>query len=133
MNRPIGDQAQGLVLPKPPDWMRSAACLRRWHDLEWIDPDPEQAEQCRAICLTCPVRQTCLRHALTAAEPWGIWGGLDPDQRAELARLAGYPVPTALPMHGFRARYAKHGCRCSACRHAHTVYEYQRRHKPAAA
>lgn len=133
MTRPTSDRMPALVLPKPPPWTRLAACRSRWLDLDWIDPDPDQAEQCRAICVVCPVRQGCLRHALATAEPWGIWGGLGPDERAELARLAGYPIPNAMPMHGFRARYAKHGCRCPACRHAHAVYEHQRRHKRAAA
>jgi len=49
-----------------------------------------------------------------------------------LALLVGLPVPAVLPMHGFRARYAKHGCRCSACRHAHAVYEHERRRKASA-
>jgi hypothetical protein len=45
----------------------------------------------------------------------------------------GLPAPAVLPMHGFRARYAKHGCRCRACRHANTVYISDRRHNKACA
>jgi hypothetical protein len=119
-------------LPRPPNWTRHAACLGRWAELDWIDPAPDEAKHCRSICADCPVRRTCLTYALTHAEPWGIWGGLDPCERAALAHLIGLPVPAALPAHGFRARYAKHGCRCPACRHAHAVYENQRRHKASA-
>jgi hypothetical protein len=119
-------------LSVPPDWSRWAACIDRY-DLEWIDPDPEQARRCCAICLGCPVRQQCLTAALTAAEPWGIWGGLDPSQRSDLARAAGLPAPAVLPMHGFRARYVKHGCRCAACRYANTNYIRELRRKASAA
>jgi hypothetical protein len=84
--------------------------------------------QCRAVCMNCPVRLICLNYALARAEPWGVWGGLDPGERAALADLTGLPAPTVLPAHGFRARYAKHGCRCRACRYAHAVYEHRRRH-----
>lgn len=121
------------ALPRPPEWTRAAACRARWGDLDWVDPTPDEAERCSAVCAGCPVRMACLTHAIRIGEPWGIWGGLDPDQRAVLARLVGLPVPAVLPMHGFRARYAKHGCRCSACRHAHAVYEHERRRKASAA
>jgi hypothetical protein len=63
----------------------------------------------------------------------GVWGGLDPNQRADVARETGLPVPTVLPMRGFRARYAKHGCRCRACRYANTTYISERRRKASAA
>jgi hypothetical protein len=112
-------------------WSRHAACRARL-DLEWIDPSPAQAEQCRMVCDGCPVRQPCRMFALRNGEPWGIWGGLDPDERAAVARTDGYPTPQALPAHGTNSRYAKHGCRCSACRYAHTTYEQTRRarHQP---
>jgi hypothetical protein len=107
-------------------WSRHAACRARL-DLEWIDPSPAQANQCRMVCDGCPVRQPCRMFALRNGEPWGIWGGLDPDERAAVARTDGYPTPQALPAHGTNSRYAKHGCRCPACRHAHTTYEHARR------
>ncbi|HEX3783291.1 MAG TPA: WhiB family transcriptional regulator [Pseudonocardiaceae bacterium] len=119
-------------LPTPPAWTRHAAC-RDWADLDWIDPTPQQARHCRVICVDCPVRRECLGAALIAAEPWGIWGGLDPDERADLARDSGLPVPNALPSHGVQARYIRHGCRCDACRYAHAIYESQRRHDKATA
>lgn len=128
--RPGADSTPPLSVP--PDWSRQAACIDRY-DLEWIDPDPEQARRCCAICLGCPVRQQCLAAALATAEPWGIWGGLDPDQRSEIAREAGLPVPAVVPMHGFRARYVKHGCRCPACRYANTTYIRELRRKASAA
>lgn len=116
----------------PPEWMRRAACLDRF-DLDWIDPAPEHTRLCRLLCVGCPVRRECLATALISGEPWGIWGGLDPDERAELASASGLPMPAVVPGHGVHARYLRHGCRCRACRHAHAVYVRERRRKTHAA
>ena len=115
-----------LPLPTPPDWTRRAACVG-WVELDWTDPVPELIALYRAICADCPVRGECLLTALIAGEPWGIWGGLDTDERANLARQGGFPAPNVVPRHGVHARYVRHGCRCDVCRHAHALYERQRR------
>lgn len=109
-------------------WHTNAACGEH-PDLDFIDPEPDQIERCRAVCAGCPVREKCLADALAAGEPWGIWGGLDTDQRAALAERTGVPEPTILPAHGTNSRYVKHGCRCTTCRHAHTTYERERRRR----
>ena len=36
------------------------------------------------MCGTCPVEQECLQDALSRNEPFGIWGGLEPHERARL-------------------------------------------------
>lgn len=113
-------------LPTPPSWTCDAACLG-WTDLDWIDPEPDQAQLCRVICAGCPVRAQCLTAALASGEPWGIWGGQDPAQRADIAEASGFPVPTVVPCHGVHARYVHHHCRCAACRRSHAAYERQRR------
>lgn len=69
--------------------------------------------------------------ALASAEPWGIWGGLNAAERAELASSGGAVMPRVQPAHGTNPRYAKHGCRCSGCRSAHTEYERGRRRRLA--
>jgi len=107
-------------------WQRRAACRGRM-DLDWIDPTTSQLGRCRAVCVSCPVLITCRTHALVNGEPWGIWGGLDPDERAAIAERDGHPLPAVLPAHGTNPRYTKHRCRCSACRYAHTTYERHRR------
>lgn len=38
------------------------------------------------ICATCPVRTECLTFALEHREEWGVWGGLDEDERKALLR-----------------------------------------------
>jgi hypothetical protein len=108
------------------NWWRHAACRERL-DLDWIEPGKREIALCRAICVRCPVLAECRQAALSAGEAWGVWGGLNPDERAVLAAQHGYPPPTVLPAHGTNARYAKHRCRCPSCRHAHTQHERRRR------
>jgi hypothetical protein len=119
-------------LPRPPDWTRRAAC-RHWVELDWIDPIPDLTALYRAVCAGCPVRRECLITALTAGEPWGIWGGLDIDERADLAHQGGFPPPNVLPRHGVHTRYVRHHCRCDACRYAYARYERERRRRRKAA
>jgi len=97
--------------------------------VDWIEPTAAEAVVCREICSGCPVRTICAEVALVAGEPWGIWGGLDPVERAEVALARGVPVPRVLPAHGTNVRYAKHGCRCAVCRSAHTEHERRRRER----
>lgn len=33
------------------------------------------------ICIACPVQKLCLDYAITAEEPYGIWGGTLPSDR----------------------------------------------------
>lgn len=46
--------------------------------------DAARIREAQAVCGACPVRLECLRHAMKYPEPWGIWGGLTPPQRAHL-------------------------------------------------
>lgn len=113
-----------------PYWRSIAACRGRV-DLDFVDPTPTEAEQCRTVCATCPVYKHCLTEALDTGEPWGIWGGLDANERASLAKDTGHPEPAIRPAHGTNSRYAKHGWRCTHCRHAHASYERERRRAQA--
>jgi WhiB family redox-sensing transcriptional regulator len=38
----------------------------------------------KQICQTCPVLANCLRWALAAREPYGVWGGLSVEEREAL-------------------------------------------------
>lgn len=46
-----------------------------------VDPDlffaeaPSEVERAKALCVECPLRQSCLADALDRREPWGVWGG----------------------------------------------------------
>ncbi|MDP9071788.1 MAG: WhiB family transcriptional regulator [Actinomycetota bacterium] len=46
----------------------------------------EEAEEAKAICATCPVRQACLEHALANRERDGVWGGATERERRRMIR-----------------------------------------------
>lgn len=77
------------------DWQRHAACREAGQDVFFGPADETTAtrswreDQATQLCRQCPVVWTCLRHALTVGENYGIWGGLTPAQRRALP--AGYP------------------------------------------
>ena len=66
-------------------WRQRASC-------QGIDPgifypaSDEDAEEAKAICATCPVRQPCLEHALASREREGVWGGLTERERRRIVR-----------------------------------------------
>ena len=42
----------------------------------------------KQVCQGCPVRLRCLEHAVDTDERYGIWGGLDQDERRSLRKSA---------------------------------------------
>ena len=71
------------------DWQLNAAC-RGMASSTFFHPPDERGDlrqarihQAKAICRGCPVINQCLAHALQIPEPYGIWGGLSEDERAE--------------------------------------------------
>lgn len=124
----MGREDQGRLLPlvgPRPEWFKQAKCANRV-DLDWDSTDTRTIKTCKALCETCGVRDECLTEAMREREPWGIWGGLTVAERKDLAVELGIPQPAHLPPHGTNSRYAKHGCRCSNCRHAHKLHERAR-------
>lgn len=75
----------------------TASERRPWKlDAGCRDVDPEtwydagQVQAAKKVCAGCPVRARCLEFALDTAEPWGVWGGFDADERRRLQ--AGQPA-----------------------------------------
>ncbi|WP_212910593.1 WhiB family transcriptional regulator [Streptomyces sp. TS71-3] len=72
------------------DWRQYAAC--RNEDTELFFPigtrgaSLRQAQEAKKVCHGCPVAEPCLRFALESGQRYGIWGGLDEDERERLAR-----------------------------------------------
>ena len=66
-------------------WRKRAAC-------QGVDPEvfypasDEEAGAAKAICASCPVREACLEHALSAREREGIWGGATERERRRILR-----------------------------------------------
>jgi WhiB family transcriptional regulator, redox-sensing transcriptional regulator len=80
----------------PGTWSERAIC--RGEDPDAFFPahgDP--GARARQVCANCPVRIDCLEYAV-AADEWGIWGGLDREQRRALRDSA--DDPTKLPDYG---------------------------------
>jgi WhiB family redox-sensing transcriptional regulator len=66
-------------------WRQHAAC-------RGVDPDifypvsEEEAEEAKAICASCTVRETCLDFALSNRERDGVWGGATERERRRMVR-----------------------------------------------
>jgi WhiB family redox-sensing transcriptional regulator len=75
------------------DWAERAACRGSdtgnfYHPENERGPSRVRREmQAKAVCAACPVLQSCLRWALSAREPYGVWGGLSTEEREALLTL----------------------------------------------
>ncbi|KPI33368.1 transcription factor WhiB [Actinobacteria bacterium OV450] len=73
------------TLPHPPTWRDEAACtgmdFAAFFSLSQAD-----IAHAKSVCGPCPVRHECLTHALTFREDYGVWGGLDEDERGQILR-----------------------------------------------
>lgn len=85
------------------DWQMAAACRGMDVDI-FFHPYRERKrekerriDQARAICNACPVLDECRRHALAAVEPYGVWGGLSEEERAESLGLRNLRYPARSP------------------------------------
>ena len=66
-------------------WRSKAAC--QGLDPEIFYPlDEEDADEAKAVCATCTVRESCLEHALGYREKEGIWGGASERERRRIIR-----------------------------------------------
>lgn len=48
--------------------------------------DAQSVEEQKEVCRTCPLIDKCLKMALLGDEPFGVWGGMDPNERRVLRR-----------------------------------------------
>jgi WhiB family transcriptional regulator, redox-sensing transcriptional regulator len=65
-------------------WMRGAACVEAV-DVEFFPARGASTRPAKAVCARCPVRERCLRFALDERIAEGVWGGLSPQERRQLA------------------------------------------------
>ncbi len=83
-------------LPKPLqdsyEWQYDAACIGADESV-FFSPEAERGPRRRAreaiakaMCAECPVARQCLEHALAVREPFGVWGGLNINERENLLR-----------------------------------------------
>ena len=69
-------------------WQFNGAC-RGVESSVFFHPEGERgaarrgrAAAAKLICAACPVIEDCRAHALSAREPYGVWGGLTEEERA---------------------------------------------------
>lgn len=75
------DDAFALRGPETPRWAALAAC-RNIDDPDLFFPGRRDSPAAAlAVCIVCPVRIDCARHALDTPEPFGVWGGLTEQER----------------------------------------------------
>jgi WhiB family transcriptional regulator, redox-sensing transcriptional regulator len=72
------------------DWQVNAAC-RGTDTSNFYHPENERGPsrvkremRAKAVCAGCSVIENCLRWALETREPYGVWGGLSPEDRESL-------------------------------------------------
>ncbi len=74
----------GPVAPALGEWPSGGLCVGE--DPEGFFPSRgDPGTGARQVCASCPVRTECLSYATTADE-FGIWGGLDQQERRNLKR-----------------------------------------------
>ncbi len=67
-----------------PAWQEQALCAQVGGEAFF----PEQgnpAGPAKRICARCPVQVECLEYALDNNEPYGVWGGMTPEERKRAA------------------------------------------------
>ena len=75
------------------EWQADAAC-RGTDTSNFYHPENERGPsrvrremRAKAVCARCPVVTNCLRWALAAREPYGVWGGLSTEERETMLTL----------------------------------------------
>ena len=93
-------------LPGPPtdtdEWQLHAACRGMDNDTFFHPPDErikaraDRIAAAKTICRHCPAIKACREHALSVREPYGIWGGLSEEKRAERLGLYSLRYPARI-------------------------------------
>ena len=80
------------------EWQFDGACRRENPDV-FFHPEGERGparrkrdSAAKAVCLGCPVLESCREHALRVREPYGVWGAM-----TEYEREAAYTAAPGLP------------------------------------
>jgi len=66
-------------------WMAQGNCSNKPPEL-FFPSDGAGVEKAKNICASCPVKQTCLEHALSHRINHGVWGGCSERQRRRIRK-----------------------------------------------
>ncbi|MCI5825328.1 MAG: WhiB family transcriptional regulator [Arcanobacterium sp.] len=80
------------------DWQAQGLCNKLDPEV-FFHPEGERGgprrrriERAKAICAQCPVIAQCREYALDNHEPYGVWGGLSEEERADILRARTFRV-----------------------------------------
>jgi len=80
------------TVPDRADWGARAACRSTDPELFFpvsgVGPSVAQIDEAKTVCARCDVRSECLAFALATWQPYGVWGGTSPEERARLRKKA---------------------------------------------
>lgn len=93
--------AQLFAVEPENDWRMRAACRSMDPEMFFSSEDFENKQErsereavAKAVCGRCVVVDDCLTYALEAQERYGIWGGLNAQERRALVRKRTSPSAT---------------------------------------
>ena len=70
------------------NWSDRAACLtaepETFFPVSSAGASLREVDVAKAICRSCGVLDECRDYALTTRQPFGVWGGLDEEERREV-------------------------------------------------
>ncbi len=66
-------------------WMARGNCAHE-NPARFFPSDGVGVEVARRICATCPVKETCLEHALVNRIDHGVWGGASERERRRILK-----------------------------------------------
>ena len=69
------------------EWRDDALCRGKPTNLFYPERSHAIAARAKKVCSSCPVSAECLEESLVNGEMFGIWGGLDTQERKELLKL----------------------------------------------
>lgn len=75
-----------LTTPETTDSWRGRARCRGVDPVIFHPVNDEDADEAKAVCALCPVREACLEYAIAAREKDGVWGGLTARERRRVIR-----------------------------------------------
>lgn len=92
------------TLQRPGEWAAQASCRSGKSDPDmWHSPVEKDRARAKAVCHECPVEDRCLAYATDVEDGkppalrWGVWGGMDENERYDYWRRARGLAPLKIP------------------------------------
>lgn len=95
MSLTLRERIQAPLKPMEARWAWQIRGSCRTSDVCFFPPDGLRGNAlarfeatAKAVCADCPVQRQCYTHAIRYGEPYGIWGGTTPQERARASDSA---------------------------------------------